>query len=114
MADVIAHFVKPLPWRVVLKGEPWRIAVCPQNKSGKRVAICAWVDQRSVDKSYTLWSGHVGELYGKLVDGIPIASATPQRGLVTELRRAGLMHLRPAPKRPVSGLETNPIAQTPR
>lgn len=102
MADVIAHFLKPLPWRVQLKGEWWRVEVCQQNKSGKQVAITAWADDAS-GRSYHLWASHKGMLYGALVDGIHVKGGTPQRGLVTELRRAGLMLLKPVPPKNRNG-----------
>jgi hypothetical protein len=96
--DVDVILLEPLPWRLKIKGEEWSASIWPMNKSGKQVAL---VFQCSAPggRSYTLWRSRdvmVRDLY---VTGFRVKAGTPERGIVTELRRRGLVELRERPPR---------------
>lgn len=83
--------MEPLPWRVRLRGEWWCVAIGILNKSGKRVALNAYMEQG--DRTYTLWKGMDSQVRGLYQGGFIVKGGTPERGLVTELRRAGRLKL---------------------
>jgi len=101
MGDVYVR-LRRLPLEATLKGERWSIGISPLNKSGKKVELSAYC--RSPYRAYRLWSGQASMVDEVVQRGFRVAAGTPERGLVTELRRAGLAELALEP-RPAMGLE---------
>lgn len=94
MPDAYLIFTKPLPFAVSLNGRSWAISAAPGMKSGT-VAILAVETSGSVQnrKWYTFTAGRDRDVENDLRRGIRVRSGTPERGLATALRRAGLAEL---------------------
>ncbi len=99
MADAFVIFRQRLPFTVRLSGRNWEVSYGTGAKSGYTTvyALC-----RNPHKLYTLWAGRDSELAEELERGISVASGTPERGLITALRRAGAVIVLPErlPKTP--------------
>lgn len=93
MSNVIVTFLREPPRPVLLKGEAWVVTVIPMNKSGKQVALVATCQKDY--REYTLCTGRSGSIRDTMAKGFLVPSGTPQRGIVTELRRAGIVKLTP-------------------
>lgn len=89
--DVIVRFPKPPPREVTLKGERWTIAIIAMIKSGKKVALIATC--ANDHREHTLCTGRPGTIGETMAKGFLVRSGTPQRGLVTALRQAGIVTL---------------------
>lgn len=92
VADAFVIFRQRLPFSVRLNGRTWEVSYATGAKSGYTTiyALC-----RSPHKLYTLWAGRDAEISSALERGIPVASGTPERGLVTAMRRAGVVIVLP-------------------
>jgi hypothetical protein len=92
MADVIARFIRPVPPRILIRGEWWSIRTSHDMK-GRHAYLSAncETDGRSIE----LASGRSRGFEGLVAGGFHVISGTPARGLVTELRRLGYVELKP-------------------
>ncbi len=87
MADAYFIFRKRFPFSLRLNGKPWQVSLQTGMKSGMIAVVAA--PQHGPGKFYILTSGKEAAVQQDLLRGILVSSGTPERGLVTALRRAG-------------------------
>jgi hypothetical protein len=86
MADVFVILQEKLPFSAVLRREKWEISYGGATKNRYAVIYArAYVS----GKLYNLWIGPRTEMADALDRGFLVHGGTPERGLVTALRREG-------------------------
>lgn len=94
MTDVIVRFPKPPPRQVRLRGEVWTLSIIPTRpKSTKHWALLASCATDHREHVVCTAAGSPDALRNKLAEGFLVRGGTSLRGMVTELRRAGLVAL---------------------
>lgn len=90
MADVTARLIKPLPRRVLLKGEWWRFEREADMK-GRHAALYARCETDG--RTVVIVEDRRGNIEGPLHYGLHVKSGTPLRGMMTALRKLGYVAL---------------------
>lgn len=87
---------RTIPFQCFLDGCRWEVSSSTGSKSGYMTIWARAYPQRL----YVLWAGRDDEMENAVKCGFPIASGTPERGLVTAMRRAGIaeLHAEPLPR----------------
>ena len=97
MPNVIVRFPQNPPRRVRLKGEWWSLSIVPTRpKSYKHWALIASCEVDRREHVVCSGTGTVEAVREKMEKGFQVAGGTPLRGLVTELRRAGIVEFQAA------------------
>lgn len=91
MDHVIVRFVRKPPPRVRLKGEWWRIRYVREGKNGKIGTLFARCETDG--REIVLVTGRESVAEHQVLCGFMVKGGTPARGMVTELRRIGLVTL---------------------
>lgn len=92
MPDAYVIFRKRLPFSVRLNGTNWQVSLQTGMKSGM-LAVVAAPQGGGGGKFYILTAGKEYQVEQDLRNGIKVRTGTPERGLVTALRRAGAVIL---------------------
>lgn len=96
-------FRKRIPFEVSLdNGQRWEVSIQTGMKSGYAAIVAApRYKQQGAGKFYILTSGKERDIESDLVSGIRVRTGTPERGLVSAMRRAGVVILLPGRLPPI-------------
>lgn len=85
-----------MPFEVRLdNGQSWQVSMQTGMKSGYTAVVAAPRFKKYGGKFYILTSGKDREVADDLAHGIRVRAGTPERGLVSAMRRAGVVILLP-------------------
>lgn len=87
MSDVYVVFRAQLPFTTRLNGTNWEVSAQRGTKTGYIAVIAA--SHNRAGKFYVLTSGKIRDVDDDLKRGFLVRGGTPERGLVTALRRTG-------------------------
>lgn len=103
MGDAYFIFRKRIPFEVCLDdGQRWEITIQTGMKSGYSAVVAApRFKKQGQGKFYILTSGKDRQVETDLTSGILVRTGTPERGLVSALRRAGVLIVLSTPLPPM-------------
>jgi hypothetical protein len=85
---------RTIPFQCFIEGSRWEVSSSTGCKSGY---MTIWA-RAYPNRLYVLWAGRDDEFDQAITCGFPIASGTPERGLMTAMRRAGIVELLAEPR----------------
>jgi hypothetical protein len=88
---VTVKLLVPLPARALLKGEWWVLEYITEGKNGKIGTLLATCD--TDQRQYILTTGRESVALHQALNGFTVKRGTPEHGLVSALRRAGLVRI---------------------
>lgn len=95
MSDAFVIFRKRIPFEVRLdNGQSWEVSMQTGMKSGYAAVVAApRFKKYGEGRFYILTSGKDREVADDLTRGFVVRTGTPERGLVSAMRRAGVVIL---------------------
>jgi len=101
MGDVYVVFQRNIPFSVLLEtGTTWEVSLQRGMKSGLLAVVAAPQFRKAGEgRYYILASGRQRDVERMIRCGILVSTGTPERGLVSSMRRAGAVTLTTTPLR---------------